>query len=165
MTNEEIERAFQQVALSIQQLTQIAARTEERLDASDTARQDTGEKLDALINAQVRYEARQERMEEAFRQIAESHQALIGLLRIQEERIDGHDGAQQSTDARLDALIDAQIGFDERLARIAAAQAEHRKLAEERHARLDEKLVQLAAAQAKTEERIEELFNRNGQKQ
>lgn len=182
-----LEAAFQQVAQSLQLLIEMTATHEERHDAHDEARihadarldalidsqiklgerfdamtARTDARLDALIDAQVRYEARQERLEEAFRQVGVSHQMLIQLVGIQEERIDGHDQAQRSTDARFDALIDAQIGLDERIARLATAQSGHRRQAEERHARLDEKLSQLAAAQARSDERINELFNKNG---
>ncbi|MGH9751850.1 MAG: hypothetical protein ACREA2_03625 [Blastocatellia bacterium] len=148
MTSEEIERAFQQVALSIQQLTQMAVRADERQDAADVERQadeswrrDADERLEALINAQVRYEARQEKLEESFRTVVE-------LLRRHEERLDGQDEARERTDGRLDALIDDQIS-----ARIQA---------EERGRLMDEKLARLAEAQRRTDEQIRLLIERNG---
>ncbi len=157
-----LEESFRHVAESNQQLVQMLARHEEWLDEHDTARRDADDRFDALINAQVRYEARQERLEEAFRRIAEAHQTLVQLISIHEERLDAGDEARAHTDVRLDGLIDAQIGFDERLARLADAQAQYRRQAEERGARLDEKLAQLQAAQARTDEQIKLLLDRNG---
>jgi len=90
-----------------------------------------------LTEAQIRYEARQERLDETVKQIAESHQTIIQLVRVQEERIDGHDAALRATDEKLNALIDAQIGLESRQARL-----------EESH----QLLVQLARIQ---EERID----------
>jgi hypothetical protein len=69
MTVEEIERTLQHVAVAIEQLAQVAVRVDERQDAADLARRKTDSYIDALVNAQVRYEARQEKLEEAFEQI------------------------------------------------------------------------------------------------
>ncbi len=160
-----VEEAFQQISLAIKQLTELAANTDSRIDSIEETAIHTDARLDALITAQVKYEARQERLEEAFRQVAESHQTLVHLASVHEERLDGHDEANVHTDNRLDALIDAQIGLDDRLAKLSAAQAEYRKQAEERGARLDEKLAQLTAAQARTDEQIKELLIRNGSTQ
>lgn len=90
-----------------------------------------------LTEAQIKYETRQERLDETVKQIAESHQTIIQLVRLQEERIDGHDTALRATDEKLTALIDAQIGLESRQARL-----------EESH----QLLVQLARIQ---EERID----------
>src|SRR5262249_60999030 len=68
-----LEDAYQQVAIAIKQLTQIA-------DAADSARHEADGRLDALINAQVRYEARQERLEEAFRPGAAAHARPVEML-------------------------------------------------------------------------------------
>jgi hypothetical protein len=108
MTAEQIERAFQQVALSIQQLSQVAVRTDARLDAAEAGHRETDERIEALINSQVRYEARQEKLEDAFRLVAESHAQLVEMIRLHEGRIDGHDEAQERTDGRLDAVIDGR---------------------------------------------------------
>ena len=147
MTAEQIERTLQQVALSIQQLSQVAVRTDARLDAADTARSEVDERIEALINTQVRYEARQEKLEEAFRQVGESHVQLVEMLRIHENRLDGHDQAQERTDSRMDALIDDQISA--------------REQAEQRGRILDEKLARLAEAQARADEQIRRLMERN----
>jgi len=90
-----------------------------------------------LTEAQIKSEARQERLNETVKQIAESHQTIIQLVRMQEERLDGHDIALRATDEKLNALIDAQIGLESRQARL-----------EESH----QLLVQLARIQ---EERID----------
>jgi hypothetical protein len=146
MTAEQIERAFQQVALSIQ-LTQVAVRTDARLDAADTERRETDERLEALISAQVRYEARQEKLEEAFPMVAQSHAQLVEMIRLHEGRLDGHDEAQERTDGRLDALIDDQISA--------------RSQAEERGRLLDQKIARLQEAQALTDEQIRLLTDRS----
>lgn len=147
MTSEEVERAFQQVALSIQTLTQMAVRADERQDAADTSRGVADQRIEALISAQVRYEARQERLEEAFRQVAESHADIVALLLRHEDRLSGHDEDQARTDGRLDALIDDQISA--------------RRQAEERGRLLDEKLARLSEAQARTDEQIQQLRSGN----
>jgi chromosome segregation ATPase len=143
MTAEEIERTLQSVALSIQQLSQVAVRTDARLDASDSVRRETDERIEALINAQVRFEARQEKLEEAFRLVAQSHAQLVEMIQIHENRLDGQDQAQERTDGRLDALIDDQISA--------------RSQAEERGRILDGKLARLSEAQARADEQIRML--------
>jgi chromosome segregation ATPase len=148
MTIEEIERTLQQVAVAIEQITQVAVRVDERQDAADSARRKTDSYIEALVNAQVRYEARQEKIEEAFRQVAESHVRLVEMLQLHEKRLDGQDAAQERTDGRLDALIDDQIS--------ARAQAA------ERGRLLDEKLTRLAEAQARADAQIRLLMERSG---
>jgi chromosome segregation ATPase len=148
MTVEEIERTLQHVAAAMGQLTQAAVHADERQDAADSARREADGRIAALINAQVRFEARQEKLEEAFRQVAASHVQLVELLQRHEDRLDGHDDANERTDARLDALIDAQISA--------------RMQAEARGRLLDEKLAQLAEAQARTDEQIRLLIERSG---
>src|SRR5262249_48562240 len=113
MTAEQIERTLQQVAMSIQQLSHVSVRTDARLHAAEPARSEVDERIEAIINTQVRYEARQEKLEEAFRQVGESHVQLVEMLRIHENRLDGHDQAQERTDSRMDALIDDQISARE----------------------------------------------------
>lgn len=146
MTAEQIEQTLQQVALFIQQLSEVAVHTDARLDAAETGRREVDKHIEALINAQVRYEARQEKLEEAFRQVAVSHARLIEMLQLHENRLDGHDEAQARTDGRMDALIDDQISA--------------REQAEERGRLLDEKLARLAEAQARADEQIRLLMER-----
>lgn len=120
------------------------------------------ENTSILAAAQVGHETRLARVEEGFRRLAEAHQALVQLLGIHDERLDAGDEARTHTDARLDGLIDAQIDFSERLAQLAAIQAEQKREAEARGARLDEKLAQLQEAQARAAEQIKLLIERNG---
>ena len=165
MTGEEIERTLQRVAVTIEQLTQAAVRADERPDASDSARRETDERLDALINAQVRYEARQERLEEVFRQVAASHQMLVELASIHEERLDGQDEADVQTESRLDALIDAQILLTERvdtLTRDIVAINGRSAATDERLDRMAGMVESLVTAQARTDEQIRSLLDRNG---
>lgn len=157
MTAEEIERAFQQAALSIQQLTQVAVRTDARLDASDSARREADERVEALIIAQVGYEARQERLEEAFRQVAVSHVQVVEMLRHHEERLDGHDEANVQTESRLDALIDTQIHLTERVDTLTRDIAALGHRFEEMAAVTNEQIKALIEAQARTDEQIEAL--------
>ncbi len=167
MTSEEIERAFQQVALSIQQLTQTAVRADERQDAAETERRadaswrrKADERLDALINAQLRYEARQEKIEEAFRQVAAAHAALVEMLRLHDERLDGHDEANVHTESRLDALIDSQIRLTERVDTLTgdiAALNGRAAATDDRLDRIGERLDQVAALQAANAEQIKAL--------
>ncbi len=154
MTIEEIQLTIQTVAENQAQFSARQAKLEETI-------QDV-----AQLHQQVlrNHENRQASLEASFRKVALAVEQLTQLATVTDERLDAGDEAQTRTDGRLDALIDAQIGFDERLAQLTAVQAEHRREAEERGARLDEKLARLAEAQAKTEERINELYNRNGQK-
>jgi DNA repair exonuclease SbcCD ATPase subunit len=152
MTIEEIERTLQTI-------------TEQ--NASATARQqrleETVQDVMALHQQVLRnHEARQGGLEEAFRRVAEAHQTLVQLVGIHEERLADSDSAQAHTDARLDGLIDTQIDFSERLTQLAAKQAEHKREADERGARLDEKLAQLQEAQARAAEQVRALIERNG---
>lgn len=87
-------------------------------------------------------------LEEAFRQVAVSHARLVEMLQLHENRLDGHDEAQEGTDGRLDALIDDQISA--------------REQAEERGRILDEKLARLAEAQVRADEQIRRLIVQDG---
>jgi len=120
-----------------------------------------------LAETQTGQASRIERLEdsfkESFQRVALAIEQLTELVTIIDERLDAGDQAQAHTDARLDGVIDAQIGFDERFAQFVEVQAEYRRQAEERGARLDAKLAQLVEAQARTEERINRLLSKNGQ--
>lgn len=157
MTSEEITQNLQRASVAIEQLTQMAVRADKRQDAADAKQQagevwhhDADERIEALINAQVRYEARQEKLEEAFRQVATAHTQVVEMLQRHEERLDSHDEANIHTEARLDALIDAQIQLIERvdtLTRDIAA-------INGRAAATDERLATLIEAQARTDEQM-----------
>jgi chromosome segregation ATPase len=179
-----VEDAFQEVAIAIKQLTQIADAADRRLEASDSARQEADKRLDALINAQVSYEARQERLEEAFRQVAASHAQLVEMLQLHEDRPDGQGEANVHTESRLDALIDAQIQLTQRVdtltgdisalnGRAAATDERLDRMAERMEAhdqqlgRIEVLQVEnatqikaLISAQAGTDEQIKRLFDR-----
>ncbi|MGH9838039.1 MAG: hypothetical protein ACREEM_04570 [Blastocatellia bacterium] len=128
------------------------------------------------------HESRQAKLEEAFRQVAESHQALVQLAGIHEERLDSHEEGQAHTDARLDALIDSQIQLtqrvdtltgdiaaltgdiaalnghfeqtDERLNRMSERDEEH----DQHLGQIDERLSQVAALQSGNAEQIKALI-------
>ena len=105
----QFDEVIKQVATSHQALIELFRVQEERIDGYNRWRDATDEKIDALINAQVKYGVRQERLEEAFRQVAESRLVLVQLASVHGERLEGHDNATVHTESRLDALIDAQI--------------------------------------------------------
>lgn len=121
-----------------------------------------------LAAAQIGYESRQQRLEEGFRQVAESHRMLVELAQIQEERIDGHDEAQVHTDARLDALIDSQIQLTQRVDTLTAGIAAVNGLVDRTDTRLDRiterldlvgmRLDQVAGLQAENAEQIKALI-------
>ena len=90
MTIEEIERVLQTVAANQTQLTE----------------------------AQIANEARLVKLDEIVKQIAEAHKSIVELIRLHEERLDGHDGALRTTDDKLSALINAQVGLEDRQAKI-----------------------------------------------
>ena len=96
MTDEEINRKFDVVANHMANLAISQEKSEKRMDRLERVvkgairaglreRRDTREKINALIDAQLRTEAALERMAKAQKEMAE---------------------AQKHTDERLDALID-----------------------------------------------------------
>jgi chromosome segregation ATPase len=165
MTSEEIEQTLQRVAVAIEHLTQAAVRADKRQDDADSARREADERIEALINAQVRYEARHERLEEAFRQVAASQAQLVEMLQLHEDRLDGQDEANVHTESRLDALIDSQIRLTERvdtLTRDIAAVNGRAAATDERLDRMAGMIESLTQAQARTDEQIRTLVERNG---
>lgn len=141
MTFEETTRTLQTVAENQARHDEMHARHSERIAEIE-------EGVKALIDAQVRYEARREELEEAFKLVARAHADMVEMIRRHEERLDGHDSDHTRTDGRLDALIDDQISA--------------RSRAEERGRLLDEKLARLAEAQRRADEQIRLLAARDG---
>jgi len=127
--------------------------------------EEADQRLSALINTQVRYEVRQELLEEAFRQVAESHQVLVQLASSHGERLDGHGKANVQTDSRLDALIDAQIQLLSRVETLTSGIAALNGSIDRIGAHLDQAVGQikaLADAQTLTDEQIKILLARGG---
>jgi hypothetical protein len=90
----------------------------------------------------------QARFDKTVKQIAEAHKTLIELVRIQDGRIDGHDGQHRESDERIEALINSQIRADEHIEALINSQA-----------RADERIEALINSQARADERIEALIN------
>lgn len=143
-----LDETVKQIAVAHKSVVELVRRHEERIDGQDVNRRESDERIEALINAQVRHEARREELEEAYKLVARSHATIVKLLERHEERLDGHDRDLERTDGRLDAVIDDQISA--------------RSQAEERGRLLDEKLARLQEAQARADEQIRLLAARNG---
>ena len=139
----QLDEVIKEVAASHQALIENLRVQEERNDDHDRWRDAVDEKL----AAQVKYEVRQERIEEAFSQVAESQHVIVQLASAHGDRLDG-------TESRLSALIDAQIQLShcmETLARNIAA------LNDRIGAHLDQagdQIKALATAQTLTDEQI-----------
>jgi hypothetical protein len=92
----------------------------------------------------------QARFDKTVKQIAEAHKTLIELVRIQDGRIDGHDGQHRESDERIEALINSQIRADEHIEALINSQA-----------RSDERIEALINSQARYEtkqDKLEEAF-------
>ncbi|MGH9754523.1 MAG: hypothetical protein ACREA2_17225 [Blastocatellia bacterium] len=148
MTIEEINQILQTVANNQAQLTeaQTKAQTENearqaRLD--ETFKRFTEAETKARTESEARSEARQAGLDEAFKrftevqtkartesearlaelneivkEIAAAHKSLVELIRSHEERLDGHDLDLRATDEKFNALANAQIGLEDRQAKI-----------------------------------------------
>ena len=101
----ELDEIIKHVAASHQTLIECIKSLEERIDEHDKWRDSSEEKL----ASQVKYEVRQDRLEDAFNQVVESHHLIIQLASLHGERLDGHDQANGLTESRFVALIDAQL--------------------------------------------------------
>ncbi|HKQ79753.1 MAG TPA: hypothetical protein VJ810_39025 [Blastocatellia bacterium] len=105
----QLDEVIKQVAASHQALIEHFRVQDERVDSHDKWRNVSEEKLTAPINSQVKFEVRQERLEEAFSQVAESQLMVVQLAGVHGERLDGHDKAMDQAESRFTSLIEAQI--------------------------------------------------------
>ena len=133
------------------QLVEMLKRHLERFDGQDAAVKDADERPDARAGAHARYEARLERLEEAFRHVAESYQTLVHLAVIHDERLGEHNEANTRTESLLDALIDAQMQLT---ADTGAINGRFDKVAGA--------LEALVSAQTRTDELFRLMLERNG---
>ena len=92
-----------------------------------------------------------ERLEEAFRLVAESYQTLVHLAVIHDQRLGEHNEANARAESRLDALIDAQMRLT---ADIASVNGHFDKVTGA--------LEALVSAQARTDELFRLMLGRNG---
>ncbi|MGH9936413.1 MAG: hypothetical protein ACREAM_09210, partial [Blastocatellia bacterium] len=107
-----------------------------------------------LTEAQIGYEARQARLDETVKQIAEAHKTLIELVRIQEERIDGQDEARQTLIELVriqEGRIDGQAEAHKTLIELVRIQEERIDGQDEARREADERLDALINAQVRYE--------------
>ncbi|MCI0664253.1 MAG: hypothetical protein L0220_24605 [Acidobacteria bacterium] len=107
----QLDEVLRKVAESHQMLVELAKNQDARIDRQDELHKGMDERLNALIDAQVAYDARAQRLEESIIR-------LVELATNQEERIDGHDAAHKETDEKLNALINAQVAYESRVQRL-----------------------------------------------
>ena len=130
MTIEEIERTLQTVTEQNVDLTARQRRLEE-----------TVQDVVALHQQVLRnHESRQQRLDDAFRQVAGAIDQLAQLASVTDGRLDSLEEGQIHADARLDALIDSQIALGQRFERMMERVDSH----SERIAQIDERFDRMA---------------------
>jgi hypothetical protein len=153
----QIDEALKQVAASQQSLIEhLKVREEGR----DVWRGASNEKLAGPVNAQVKYDVRQERLEEAFGQVAESQFMIVQLASVHGDRLDGLDKANIQTDNRFAAMIDAQMQLSHCVHALASNIAILNGCIDRIGSHLDQAVEQikaLATAQTRTDEQIKQM--------
>jgi hypothetical protein len=160
----QLDEVIKQVASSYQSLIESLSVKEERSDGHGRWRGAPDERLTAPVNAQVKYEVRQERLEEAFSQVAESQLIIVQLASVHGERLDAHDKANLQTENRLAALIDAQIQLSHCVEALTSNISTLNGCIDMIGAHLDqaaEQIKALATAQTRTDEQIKLLLGRD----
>jgi chromosome segregation ATPase len=149
-----LDEAFKQVAVAIEQLTQLAITTDGRLDDLEEAHRDTDARLNALIDSQMR-------LGEKVDKLTADIVVTSGQVETLTADIAAVNGRVVRTDERLDRIgeyIEEHSRHlartDERLDRIGEYIEEH-----SRHlARIDKRLDQVVALQAENAEHIKALL-------
>lgn len=157
----ELDEVIKQLATSHQELLERFKAREERIDGADRSNGASGEKL----ATQVKYEVRQEQLEEAFSQVAESQLMIVQLAGVHGERLDGHDQANVQTESRLAALIDAQVQLSQCVETLASTIAAFSGSIDRIGVHLDQAVEQIKAfgtAQTRTDEQIKILLDGAG---
>ncbi|HEY8462279.1 MAG TPA: hypothetical protein VIM99_17965, partial [Blastocatellia bacterium] len=152
----ELDEIVKQIAVAHKSIIELISLHEKRLDGHDLATQSTNGKLDALINAQVRLEDRQAKLDEIVKQVVESHGSIIDLIRSHDKRLDEHDIAARATDDKLNALIDIQIRLGDRQAQLDEIVSR----LDGRQSALDEIVSRLDGRQAQLDEIVNRLDGR-----
>ena len=120
------------------------------------------ETVNKLAEAQIGHESRMTRVEESFKealhQIAISIQQLTQLATAAYSRLDSLEEEQVHSDARFDALIDAQI----QLTRHGDALTGAIVVVNGRFDKVVDAFEALAEVQARTDKQIRMLLDRNG---
>lgn len=120
MSSDELQLRVQTLEEAMQLLVQIARRHDTRFDELTATMDNLGERVTALVDAQIRTEdalagltESQRRTDEAMKEMAESQQRTGEAMKELAETQRRTDGAmkelaesQQRTDGRLNALID-----------------------------------------------------------
>src|SRR5262249_20549274 len=105
MTIEEISQTLQTVAENQAQLVSDIGALREQTDKLASASQVLGEAAGLHQQVLRSHEERQAKLDESFRQVAESHAQLVEMLRHHEERLDAYDESRRDVDESLKALI------------------------------------------------------------
>jgi chromosome segregation ATPase len=103
-----VEEAFQQVAVAIKQLTELATTTDGRLDSVEEAQVHTDARLDVLIDSQIQLTARVD--------------TLTGDIAALTGRMDTLAAAEIGLTQRMDDLAATQIGLTKQMDALAEAQ-------------------------------------------
>jgi len=158
----QLDEVIKQVTNSYQALMGLLRVQEERFIGHDRWRGSSDDKLTGPVNTQMKYEMRQERLEEAFSQVAESQLIIVQLASVHGERLDTLDKVTVQSESRLAALIDAQIQLSHCVEALTSNIVTLNGCVDRIGARLDqaaEQIKALATAQARTDEQIKTLLD------
>jgi chromosome segregation ATPase len=150
-----LDEVVKRVAMAHESIVELISLHEKRFDGQDVATQAANDKLNALINAQAGLEDRQAKLDEVVKRVAVAHESIVELISLHEKRLDGHDSTEQATDDKLNALIDAQVGFEDHQAKLEESYQLLVQLARTQEGRIDRQDV---AAQA-TDDKLNALIN------
>ena len=103
---ESFKEALHQIAISIQQLTQLATAAYNRLDSLEEEQVHTDARLDALIDAQITLGQRFEQMTARVDRIGEHLDLVVALQSENAAQIKALIAAQASTDEQIKTLLD-----------------------------------------------------------
>lgn len=119
MTIEEISQTLQTVANNQAQLTEAQTKAQTENEARQAELDEAFKRFtEAQTKARTESDARLAQLDEIVKQIAVAHKSLVELIRTHEERLDGHDLDLRATDEKFNALATAQIGLEDRQAKI-----------------------------------------------
>jgi chromosome segregation ATPase len=141
------DEAFKQVAVAIEQLTQLAITTDGRLDDLEEAHRDTDARLNALIDSQMR-------LGEKVDKLTADIVVTSGQVETLTADIAAVNGRVVRTDERLDRMSERAEAHDQQLTRIGEYIERH----SQHLTRIDERLDQVAALQAENAEHIKALL-------
>jgi chromosome segregation ATPase len=141
------DEAFKQVAVAIEQLTQLAITTDGRLDDLEEAHRDTDARLNALIDSQMR-------LGEKVDRLTADIVVTAGQVETLTADIAAVNGRVVRTDERLDRMSERAEAHDQQLTRIG----EYIETHSQHLTRIDERLDHVAALQAENAEHIKVML-------